>query len=289
MPTRDDIRPLLISSNERLWWTWRFLDDVLRDIHSGSVSDADLTVAVDCLVQLANSDPAWATEKLQAAGPEQHGFSSLLAHARLERALEGVRLTSTNTSAMLRASLIVTRASHLPTPDEANELWERAWVELQSIDVRDAAWKEIALTVTAHASYQDFRLLADEKLAMTTKPFWRASFLSDAIPPAARNRDWPTFERWVGAYRALAPALQSDHDVCAILNLEGERALDEGDIEEAETIMGRILEIAHAVQFLSNDNVSRLAKQLRAAGRAIPLCDRFDAIVAARDWRLLTE
>lgn len=287
MPTRDDIRPLLTSSNERLWWTWRFLDDVVRNIHGG-VSDADLTIAVDCLVQLANSDPAWATERLQTMGPEKHAFGALLAYDRLERALDGVRLTSANTGAMLRATIIVTRASYLPSPADANALWARAWAELETIDVRDGAWNALALEVSAHASYADFEPLAEEKLAGMLDPFWRGSFLESAIPTAARSGDWPAFERWVSAYRALEPAFQSDHATCAILNLEGVRALDEGDVTKAVALMERILDIAPSVQFLSNDDVARLAKRLRSAGRAISLCDRFDAIVAKRDWRLLT-
>jgi hypothetical protein len=39
--------------------------------------------------------------------------------------------------------------------------------------------------------------------------------------------------------------------------------------------------------FLSNEDVSALAKRLRAERRPMDLCDAFDALMQQRDWRLL--
>jgi hypothetical protein len=105
---------------------------------------------------------------------------------------------------------------------------------------------------------------------------------------AARHKDWASFERWIAAYRALPQSFRRDHDACAIMNLEGMRALDDGRFDEAERIMHQVVEIAASVTFLSNAEVSVLAKRLRAEGRALALCDQFDTITQQRDWRLLT-
>lgn len=73
------------------------------------------------------------------------------------------------------------------------------------------------------------------------------------------------------------------------MNLEGIRALDEGRFEDAERIFDDVLALAPSLEFLSNPEVSSLAKRMRAEGRALAVCDEFDAITKKRDWRLRAE
>lgn len=65
--------------------------------------------------------------------------------------------------------------------------------------------------------------------------------------------------------------------------------MNEARYDDAERAMAEVVEIAPRLMFLSNDEVSKLAKRLRAAGRAIRLCDEFDALTRKRDWRLLSD
>jgi hypothetical protein len=54
-----------------------------------------------------------------------------------------------------------------------------------------------------------------------------------------------------------------------------------------EDAMRRLVEAAPGVQFLSNDDTSTLPNRLRAEGRALELCDAFEAMVKRLDWRLV--
>lgn len=286
---RDEIRERLSGNPpEQLWWTWRFLELVLRDSAYGShVSEADLAFGVDCFVRLAAADPAWATAKLAEGGPGGHAFASLLSDERLDAALSRIAVADAAEDAMLRARILL--ASTYLKKGSGEGRWSRAWTELQRVPEarHDESWSDAALSATAHADYPTYLQLADARLATPLDDFWRAAFLAKAIPTAAKHADWPTFARWLQQYRALPRSLRWDHNECAILNFEGLHALDEGRLEDAERIMEAVVELAPSLQFLSNDEVSLLAKRMRTEGRALGLCDRFDEITKERDWRLL--
>jgi hypothetical protein len=279
------------ETDDRLWWTWRFLELVVRDFGLGNpVTDDEAMFAVECFAQLAATDADLALSKLSDNGPEGHGFSKFLGGDRLDAALARVRLPTTAGDAMVRARMIIASATWTRADADAEALWTRAWTELQRVpaDARDNAWKDAALPAAARADYAAYRTLAEEKLERTTQVFWRAVALAAAIPVAARHKDWPSFERWLAEYRALPPAFHRVHDSCAFLNLEGLRALEEGRVTDAERMMQQVVEIAPSVEYLSNDEVSALAKKLRALGHALALCDAFDAITKEKDWRLQT-
>ena len=127
-----------------------------------------------------------------------------------------------------------------------------------------------------------------ERLAELKEDFWRAHFLPNALDKAAKHTDWPTFDSWLKEWKALPEPLLRGHSACAVINLEGLRALDEGRLPDVEGAMRSLLENAPADQFVSNDDTSALPKRLRAEGKLLDLCDAFDAIVKRVDWRLLT-
>lgn len=112
-------------------------------------------------------------------------------------------------------------------------------------------------------------------------------FLPGALAVSAKAHDWSTFDEWLAQYNGLPEPLRRDHSQCAIINLEGLRALDETRSSDAVKQMSRLLDAAPATQFLSNDDISALPKRLRAEGLALDLCDKFDELVKKKDWRLL--
>jgi hypothetical protein len=225
MATRSEIRERLGSeSSDRLWWTWRFLELVLRDFGTDKdVSNEDASLAVGCFTRLSTADADWAMAKLMEEGPEGHAFSKLLEGGRMETALAGVEASGSATDARLRARMLIASARWTHAAEHADPLWRRAWSELERVspDRRDQAWKESALLAAARAAYPVYRPLVDEKLGNTQEAFWRAALLASALPVAARNRDWESFDRWLTDYRALPESFRSDHAACAIMNLEG--------------------------------------------------------------------
>lgn len=286
--TLGEIRERLLGSHELLWWTFRFLDAVLGDIN-GAITEDDKSVAVECFLTLAVRDPAWAIAKVDSQGPEGHALATLLSEGRLTSALSRIRLASVKDDAMLRARML-SRSAHWEriksTGDET--LWHQAWQELLRVPEpeRDEEWKSAALEPSSFVDYTHFRLLATERLAKI-RDFDRSMFLPDAIASAARHRDWPTFETWVAAYRALPEPLQRGHSRCEVINLEGLRALEAGHLQAAEASMQELLESAAGETFLSNGGVSALPNRLRSQGLYPDLCSAFDELVKKRDWRRL--
>jgi hypothetical protein len=278
------LRNRVTGSENSLWWTFRFLDHVVRD---HGASEPDKSEAVDCFLRLAAEDPVWATRALTERGPEGHRLATLLSQERLTSALGRIELPTVKADAMLRARMLVASASWQGA--KAGDLLRRAWAELcrVSIEERDDDWNDAALAPASVVDYAQYQILADARLLATTEDFYRAAFLPEAIAVAARHHEWSAFDRWVSTYRALPVSLLGDHADCAVVNLEGERALNDGRREAAILAMEKILALAATLTFLSNENVSLLAKRLRKEGIRIDLCDRFDEIVKARDWRLL--
>lgn len=284
--TLDEIRKRADGEQDSLWWSYRLLDHVcgLEDNANEDLQAA----AVDAFLRLATADVEWATAAVTAGGPAGHRLARFFSGERLAATLSRLRLPSTSEEALLAARMLAGSAAW-QKGESAEALYRRAWEQLQRVPEpdRDAAWKGVALTPAAYADYPQYRARATEHLTTLVDQFWRSHFLAKAIPVAARHRDWPTFESWLGERRALPEPLRRDHDECAIINLEGLRALDEGRIVEAEAAMQRLLELAPGQQFISNDDTSALPKRLRADGIAITACDAFDALVTRQDWRRL--
>ncbi|MCA9625047.1 MAG: hypothetical protein KC731_38745, partial [Myxococcales bacterium] len=77
--------------------------------------------------------------------------------------------------------------------------------------------------------------------------------------------------------------------LCALLNIEGNRALDDGDTERAEVLMRLLIDAAADAEFLSNDEVSSFPRRVAKAGLFDELSAAFADLVANRDWRNLDE
>jgi hypothetical protein len=289
--TFEELRERANGSTDTLWWTYRFLRAAI-DRHArqqGAVEEDALGVAVDCFLRLAQHDPDWAAIALEERGPSGHGLATLLSAERLDSALSRLQLPSTKEDAMLRARLLSNSARWQDLRGNGEAVWLRAWTELVRVPEaeRDDAWKKLALGASAVADYPCYRALALEQLESLSDPFWRAQFLRAAVAVAFRHKDWPTFDAWLAAWRALPEPMRQGHNECAVLNLEGLRAVDEGRHVEAEDAMRRLVDAAQGVEFLSNADTSALPKRLRAEGRALALCDAFDALVKRLDWRLV--
>lgn len=111
-------------------------------------------------------------------------------------------------------------------------------------------------------------------------------FLPEAISSAYRQKDWIKFEEWVQLYRLLPAAFRRDHSECAIWNLQGLRALDEGREEDALAAMAEVVELATSLEYLSNSEVSALPRRLYESGKAPTLTARFMELTKERDWRI---
>ncbi len=289
--TLDELRERANGSVDPLWWTHRFLEEVVERHSMGKtvVAHEDLAFAVDCFLRLALHDPEWAAKAVGAHGPTGHGLAMLLSAQRLDAALSRLHLPNIKDDAMLRARVLCASAMWTDLRGDGRDSWLKAWNELVRVPEpeRDAAWKDMALGAAAIADYSRYRALALERLESLKDAFWRSHFLKDALAVAARHRDWPTFDSWLEAWRALPEPMRQGHAECEVLNLEGLRALDDGRRADAEAAMRRLVDAAQGVQFLSNENTSALPKRLRAEGRSLELCDAFDALVRRLDWRLV--
>jgi hypothetical protein len=283
--TLDELRERAAGSIDPLWWTYRFLDEVMS-LRDGATA-ADRAAAVDGFLRLATHDPEWAAKVLSEGGSQGHLMAMLLS---AESALSRLHLPTIKDDAMLRARMLCTSA-RWQRDSGGEELLHQAWAEMLRIpeDERDGAWHALALMPTAVADYPRYRELAITKLASLDDGFWRSSFLASALPVASRHRDWPTFDAWLGAWTSLPAPLTRGHHGCMVINLEGLRALDDGRPADAEVAMRRLLEAAAGVQFLSNEDTSALPRRLRAEGLLLDLCDSFDAMVKRLDWRLLAK
>jgi hypothetical protein len=282
----EELRARATDTSDGLWWTYRFLDEVM-DLREEAAPE-DVAFAVDCFLRLSLRDPAWTTKVLGDRGARGHGFATLLSAERLTAALSKLHLPNIKDDAMLRAQVLCT-AARWQRDDARRQTWQRAWEELMRVPEaeRDASWADLALEPTAFADYPCYRTLATLRLASMTDNFWRSDFLPKALAVAARHRDWSAFDTWLDAWRSLPEQMTQGHDACAVLNLEGLRALENGRAEDAETAMRRLLDVAQGQPFLSNDETSALPKRLRAAGISADLCDAFDDLVKRLDWRLL--
>jgi hypothetical protein len=147
--------------------------------------------------------------------------------------------------------------------------------------------RDRALDPAAHADFPAFRELAKQYLASVESEFWAASFLPSAIEAAARHKEWADFDEWRLQWERFPQALRRGGSDCTILNLVGMRALDEKRLGDAEDAMKRLLVAAEGETFLSNEAMSGFPKRLRAEGLFGGLCDQFDKLVKAQDWRLL--
>ncbi len=245
--------------------------------------------ATDCFILLANADVEWALDATTEQGPGSHKLSTVLAGKKALATVKRLKHRDVALEALLRASVI-----DLCVHWEKNEKVRKSflvaeWKELQRVPAerRTSAWQVAALTPTSELDYPTYRTLAMERLQAQTKDFWRSSFLPEVIVVAFRQKDWPFFEKCIADYRALPESLQRDHSAVAISNYDGLRALDEERYLDAEAAMRRVLELAPATQFLSNDDVSVLPKRLHKEGRNPDLVAAFDELVKARDWRIL--
>lgn len=285
--TPDEIRERIDSGSEVLWWTYRLFDVTLA--LGDRASDEERAMAVDCFLRLATTDPEWAMSRLHAFGPQQHALATLFSAERLGSLLERLHLGVVKHDAMLRARLLNTWAKWRKESEREAAL-QRAWVELQRVPEgdRDEAWSKEALIPASVSDYSQYRQLAASHLSGLTEEFWRSSFLPDALEVAARHRDWPTFERWLQEYRSLHGSMRGGHAACAVICLEGLRALDEGRTDAAVASMRALLELAPKQEFLSNKDISTFPGRLRSSGLCSELCDQFDALVDERDWRRRT-
>jgi hypothetical protein len=198
-------------------------------------------------------------------------------------------LPDPKTDAMVRARVLSVVAQW--QKEDADMFWREAWTELTRVPAaeRDDTWRRLALTPASHGDYAQYRELAQAHLDGLDQDFWRSQFLPAALAVAARNRDWLTFERWVAAWDALPEPMHDAHSACAIANMLGVRALDEGRLADAEAAMRTLLQVAPRDQFVTNADTSALPKRLRTEGKLVDLCDQFDEIGKRVDWRLLTK
>ncbi len=249
--------------------------------------------AVLAFVQLAIADPQWADEV--AARGVVGGLPHLLTGSRLTYVISHLHLPSVTDEGMLRARILsgVASARRCDTCDklEADDLARRAWNEAPSRARRQgAAWDAIALGENvvvgpaAVADYPRYRELAAKRIESLTLAFDRALFLGDAILVAGEHQDWPTFERWLGLWRSLPEPVTRNNTGCAIVNVEGLRALDEGRLADAEAAMKELLDLAPTTPFLSGTRTSALQKRLRSERRMLKLCDSFDTLVRRSNW-----
>lgn len=289
--TREELLRRATSGEEELWWSYRFVEDVIRGTPEGPEgTKEELDQAAAFFVKLALADPKWAAETLEERGATGDRYAQLLSGERLARVLERVRCEPLREEALLRARLLIATAhwAALRSNEEILPKWQEAWSELLRVPEaeRDKEWVRLALQPTARVAYEEYRRLAEARLARV-RGFWRATFLIEAIPFAARHQDWPTFEAWARDYRQLPEALRQGHQLAVLINLEGLHALDEGRLADAEASMREVLKVAEGMQFLSNDDVSALPKRLRSEGLCLELCQAFAELVERRDWRRL--
>ena len=267
-----------------LWWTYRFLDAVVNPEDTTHPATEDLRDrAVDAFVRLAIADPQWAMATIgDGRRPESILLAQLLSGKRLTAALSQLHLPALRTDAILRARLLSAGARWERDDKLAEELWRQAWRELSRVPEvdRNEEWNAVAvLGSAAVADYPRFRSLAISQLQSIGQDFAQLDLLLGLITSAARNRDWPTFEAWVSVWRGLPRKMQGSRSECVILNFEGVRALDDGRVADAEAILRRLLEVAPTTNFTGGRDASALPRRLRAEGRALDLCDKFDQLV----------
>jgi hypothetical protein len=243
----------------------------------------DLRFAADCFVRLAQVDRDWASHAISGRGPNGHGLAKLLTDVGLDSVVARID------GPILRAGVLCASAAWQDLRADGDETWKQAWSELIKVPDadREATWKELALGAAAVADYPQYRALALERLEVLTDPFWRASFLQEAVAVASRHADWQTFATWARDWDALPEPMRAGHGECEVLNLKGLHALDEGRHADAEDLLQLLVEAATGVQFLANDSMSTFPKRMRAEKRAIDLCDAFDELVKRTDWRLV--
>jgi hypothetical protein len=143
------------------------------------------------------------------------------------------------------------------------------------------------MTPAGHACYPELKKLAQERLSTMKDEFYISFFLSFALPFAANNKDWSMYDAWAAQFRSLPAPLRRDYMHAALLNMDGNRALDEQRYNDEEQVLKELVEIAPTVEFLSNAATSGFVDRMRSEGRAISLCNEFDEIKKKFDWRLL--
>lgn len=285
--TLQELRGRRDEGKDRLWWCWRIFDESVKASEVPG-EQVDTETAIDCFLELAQADPEWALARGAEQGPPSHQLAQLFGNGDATKLADRIRLKNAGQEAMLRAEILCVVAQW--SKSDTKPLFERAWAELRRVpdEGRDSSWIRFALSATAVVDYPSFRPLMGKRLESIEEDFWKAASLPSAISTAAHHKDWVAFETWLAQYRALPPAMTHGHAACAIVGLEGLRALDEGRHSDAEHHMRRLLDLAKGETFLSNDDIAELPKRLRKEGRNIDLCDAFDALVAAREWRRLT-
>jgi hypothetical protein len=285
----DQIRLKLAAETDLLWWSWRFLSS-MDQAQPGKPED--LSQAAECFLTLALADVDWAMDRLSSSDPESHLLTQILEPPRLELVLSRLKLDDQTREALVHARILSAVAFwKLQDVAGAEPLWRRAWAELQRVpvDARDEEWRQIAIGPAAVADYPTYRELAASRLAAGMEDFDRSMLLPTALNAAFLHRDWVTFDSWLSMYRALPGPLVRGHSRCAVLSLEGLRALDEGRVKDSEQAMQSLLELSVGEPFLSNDDVAGFPKRMRAERVRLDLCDAFDALVKKNDWRRLGE
>jgi len=275
------------QGKDRLWWCWRIFQASMKASETpGETPDAQK--ATETFLELAAADPEWAIDMAAEEGPPSHQLAQLFGGGKTLDLASRIKLTDDGQEGLLRAEILCGVAQWSKADTEG--LLERAWAELRRVPegARESTWTRFALAASAAVDYPAFRPLMEKRLESLQEGFWKAHTLPFALSTAARHKDWPTFDKWIAEYRALPAALTHGHEACAVVALEGTRALDEGRYGDAESHMRRLLDLAKAETFLANDDISGLPKRLRTEGRNTDLCDAFDALVATRDWRQLT-
>ena len=222
----EALRAKVGSGHDDLWWAWRLLSEIV----ALDEREAELIeLATDCFVRIANADAGWAVGALTDGGPPSYRLAVLFAEANVGNVASRISAASTTETALLRAAIFVS-VGVLPDRAPEESIWQSGWTQLQNVphEHRDDSWRSLALSCTAHVAYEEYRALATLRLQNEIKDFWRASFLPEAFAVAARHGDWPQFEQWAAAYRSLPPSLRRGHSLCKLLNIEGQRALDDG-------------------------------------------------------------
>src|SRR5687767_11797475 len=110
--TLAELRQKMASGPEPSWWSFRFLEAVVK-AHDNAIEE-DKRAAVEAFVRLAVADPEWAIGKLTEGGPVETGLARLLSGPRLALALGRIELPSVKQDALLRACMLLASANWPP-------------------------------------------------------------------------------------------------------------------------------------------------------------------------------
>lgn len=284
-PTEREVSELNArrSGPESIWWSYRLLNRLVSS--AGTSLAVHRNLAVECLCDLIRFDPDWMARIGVHEGPVGHRYAGLLTGEGLEVALDAVGEVGTDLMHRTRASILYC-ALRWNSKKAGVDSWTMLWQQLLGISesARDEDWMKQALDASARVDYTAFRSLAIRKLENASS-FEMGMFLPEAISAVFSAKHWQSYDEWSEAWRRLDPAFRSSYSECMILNMEGIRALDRGDLAAVHATMSVLVEQARHEEFLSNDEVSRFTKATRAKGLESELCDEFESLVKQLDWR----